>query len=98
MGGMSTAQIFGLPEPRREFLWLSVRGKCQSDPGEGYGVAAPYSPCLAPSEFMYVAVSSTGVKIRDRRKERRKKVQNKTKKTALFFLNNARWVEQDSRE
>ena len=45
-----------------------------------YGMAVPYSQSLIPPEFVYVAVSSAGVKMQDgekRRSERKKPTQNK---------------------
>ena len=52
-------------------------------PRRVYGMAAPYHQSLVPSESVYAAVSSVGVKMQDGRKERIKekthRKQNKKK-------------------
>ena len=82
IGGISRAQILGLQETRRVFLWLSHKGGSAGlFPGKLHGISAPYSPSQTPPECEYVAVPSAGVKKQDGRKERRKEkdIQNKTK-------------------
>ena len=53
-----------------------------------YGVAAPYSQFLTPPEFVYIAVSSGGVKIQDGKKDRirEKKTQKQKMKLSKLFL------------